>query len=501
MELVSAVLNLPVRARLLVLATIGSGAAVLAWQLGDLGGWSVSDVAACTALAVAVALSEQLWIPLKHRTETENFSLTDTVFAAGLILVRPSAFLLGVALGAIIGQAARRIAPLKAAFNVGQFMIGLAVASWLYGSLGPDERFGEYTWFVAAAALTAYAIVNFTSVALVIAFAQRIPMREALLPGLSLSILHFIGNVALGMLAALVIVFEPLALPLLAVPIGLSYLTYRGRLRAQQERDRMRDITAAADEIARERDFGQRVPEAQEAEGTALLASTLNRMLDGLEGAMKRERRFIRESSHELRTPITICRGHLEVLGENPSREAARAAIDVVLDELRRMSRIVGDLATLARAEHADFVHRKDIELRPFIEDLALKSKPLLNGRLRMELPPEHSMAHGDDQRLTQAVLNLLHNAERYTPPESPIHTRVVAEPTAWRFEVADRGTGLDASLEEAVFEPFFRAANGRSGSGLGLAVARRVAEAHGGTAGVDNRPGHGATFWITIPR
>lgn len=498
--LMSALLALPLRARLLVLTTICGGTATLAWQLADAGGWNRRDLLAFAGIALAVALCEQLWIPLQHGEETENFSLTDTVFAAGIILVRPSAFLLGVALGAVVGQAVRRTAPLKLGFNVGQFAISLGLASLVYGAVSPAET-ATSTWYVAAGAMAVYAVVNIMTVALVIALASGEPFLAVLLPGLLLSILHSAGNVALGVLAALLIVFEPLALPLLAVPVGLSYLAYRGWLRLTKERGRIRELTLAADAMARRGDVTERVPEQQEAEDTALLASTLNRMLAGLEGAFLRERRFIRETSHELRTPITICRGYLEVLGKHPSPEAMRTTVEVVLDELHRMGRIVEDMATLARVEHPDFVRRRTIELRPFVDDLAAKAKPLLNGRLRIELPPAGAILDGDGQRLTQALLNLLHNAAHYTPAGSLVHARVVEEAGAWRFEVTDAGGGLQAGLEEAVFSPFVRAETDRSGSGLGLAIARGIAEAHGGTAGVDNRPGEGATFWLRIPR
>jgi signal transduction histidine kinase len=106
-----------------------------------------------------------------------------------------------------------------------------------------------------------------------------------------------------------------------------------------------------------------------------------------------------------------------------------------------------------------------------------------------------------DPQRLTQAVLNLLHNAALHTRPGSPVTLRVQEEPAAWRFEVADEGGGLPRGEEEVVFQPFHRATSLGPGSGLGLAIVRTIAEAHGGSAGVDNRSGEGATFWLRVPR
>ena len=104
-----------------------------------------------------------------------------------------------------------------------------------------------------------------------------------------------------------------------------------------------------------------------------------------------------------------------------------------------------------------------------------------------------------DPQRLSQALINLLQNAALHAPGAEPVELRVVGRPGEWRFEVADRGGGIPPGEEERLFRPFNRASRA-PGSGLGLAIVRGIAEAHGGRAGVDNRPGEGATFWITVP-
>ncbi len=172
---------------------------------------------------------------------------------------------------------------------------------------------------------------------------------------------------------------------------------------------------------------------------------------------------FMTAVSHELRTPITICRGHLEVLGPNPSRREVADAMEVV-----------------------------------FVSDVAVKASPLLGRRLRVA-PPPHGMLAADPQRLTQALLNLLQNAAVHTTGQEPVDLRVARGHRAWRFEVEDQGGGVPAGLEQLLFEPF-RQGSSSSGSGLGLAIVRGIAQAHGGTAGLWNRPGLGATFWLSIP-
>jgi signal transduction histidine kinase len=104
-----------------------------------------------------------------------------------------------------------------------------------------------------------------------------------------------------------------------------------------------------------------------------------------------------------------------------------------------------------------------------------------------------------DPQRLTQALINLLQNAAVHGRGDRPVELRVAEGAGVWRFEVADRGGGVPSGEEERLFRPFDRASRA-PGSGLGLAIVRGIAEAHGGRAGVDNRPGEGATFWITVP-
>ena len=109
---------------------------------------------------------------------------------------------------------------------------------------------------------------------------------------------------------------------------------------------------------------------------------------------------------------------------------------------------------------------------------------------------------HGtwDCERLTQALINLLHNAAVHTPESSPVDLRVRASRGGWLFEVEDRGPGVPPGSEEDLIRPFRRGSTAVPGTGLGLAIVRGVAEAHGGWAGVWNRPGFGATFWMEIP-
>jgi two-component system OmpR family sensor kinase len=263
----------------------------------------------------------------------------------------------------------------------------------------------------------------------------------------------------------------------------------------------LKEIVSAADAISREGDLSRKIPESGRRDEVGVLGATFNRMLGRLDAAFRRERRFISEASHELRTPITICRGHLEVLGPNPEPDRVREAIAVVIDELSRLGRIVEDMTTLARVDDPAFMRPREIALDDFVEEVGVKAETLLDGRLEVELPGPGAVVQADPHRLTQALLNLLNNAAVHGRAEGRVELRVLPEPDAWRFEVADEAGGLPADQEENVFRPFHRGKATPAGRGLGLAIVRGIAEAHRGSAGVDNRPGEGATFWIRVPR
>ncbi|HYT29566.1 MAG TPA: HAMP domain-containing sensor histidine kinase [Actinomycetota bacterium] len=208
---------------------------------------------------------------------------------------------------------------------------------------------------------------------------------------------------------------------------------------------------------------------------------------------------FMTAVSHELRTPITIVRGHLEVLGSEPDPVEVKETMDVVIDELARMGRIVGDITTLVRIEDPAFLQWDLVSLDRFVYEVAAKASPLLGPRLRVDPPPMGTVT-ADPQRLTQALLNLLQNAAVHTNGDGPIELRVRRRGGGWRFEVEDSGGGVPAGLEEDLFQPFKQGSSASPGTGLGLAIVRGIAEAHGGSAGLANRPGEGATFWVVIP-
>jgi signal transduction histidine kinase len=210
--------------------------------------------------------------------------------------------------------------------------------------------------------------------------------------------------------------------------------------------------------------------------------------------------RFLSAVSHELRTPITICRGHLEVLQEAAGEQEIRAVKAMLVDELALMGRLVEDLATLAWADDRALLKMESLSLGSFLGSIAAKAEAILGDRVQVQSGIGDAALQADPQRLAQALVNLLQNAASHAKGAKPVHLGVRAGPASWRFEVADEGGGLPPGDEQAVFEPFSTGSS-PGGTGLGLSIVRGIARAHGGEAGVVNRPGRGTTFWITIPR
>jgi signal transduction histidine kinase len=476
------------------------GLACLLVRLPDVADWTLADVWTCLALvALSVAL-ERFQMPLPIGESYQIFSLVDAVWVAALLVAEPSLLTVTVAAGLLIDQAFRPVPLHKSAFNIGQHLIGITIAQLVYASLAPADPTKPAAWAAAAVAMGALYLFNEMATALVITLTEAAPFWRLLREPWRLTLVNWAGNLAVGLLGGVLWATTPASIPLLLTPLVLSYLAHRGWQARLGERDQMRHIAHTANAISEQGDLTRRVAETEERNQAAVLAGTINRMLDRLEAAFQRERQFISEASHELRTPLTICRGHLEVLGPDPTPQEWADVRALVVAELGRMGRIVEDMATLARTEHPEFLQPEQVRVDRFVEELAATASPLLDGRLRAGPVASDVVVWADPQRLTQALLNLLGNANIHAPGTSPVDLRVRHQPEGVSFEVEDRGRGLPAGEEESVFQPFRRLNTKAPGTGLGLAIVRGIAEAHGGAVGVRNRPGYGVTFWLFIP-
>lgn len=278
----------------------------------------------------------------------------------------------------------------------------------------------------------------------------------------------------------------------LAVAAALAWVV-AGRVLAP-----VRLVRAAARDIS-ESDLSRRIPVTGH-DDVAELSRTFNHMLDRLEVAFATQRDFVNDAGHELRTPITIIRGNLEILEDDP--EARRQTLDLVMDELDRMGRMVDDLLILAKADRPDFLRLGAVDLAPFTDELLDKARALAPRDWRLEHLGDGDVVF-DRQRVTQAVVQLAQNAAQHTAEGDPIWlgSRVVGEHV--RLWVRDSGPGVPPEEREHVFERFHRGVGSReraAGAGLGLAIVRAIAEAHGGRVSLVDPAAGGAEFRLELP-
>jgi two-component system OmpR family sensor kinase len=247
-----------------------------------------------------------------------------------------------------------------------------------------------------------------------------------------------------------------------------------------------------------ESDLTRRIPVAGNDE-TAHLAQTFNDMIDRLEEAFRIQGQFVSDAGHELRTPITVIRGHLELLDEDPDER--QKTIALVMDELERMNRFVNDLLLLARAERPDFLDLTPVDLEPLTAEITEKAAALGIRDWQVE-ETGRSLIVADRQRLTQAVIQLAQNAVQHTQEGDVIFIGSSASNGEARLWVRDSGPGIPLEEQEKIFERFARGRGTRrsEGAGLGLAIVRAIAQAHHGRLTLHSRVGEGATFTIVIP-
>lgn len=236
------------------------------------------------------------------------------------------------------------------------------------------------------------------------------------------------------------------------------------------------------------------------------LAESFNHMLDRLERAFARQREFVGDASHDLRTPLTIVKGQLDVLARNPDPDVEEvrmvaAQVGVATD---RMERLIDDLLLLAKSDSGDLIRPEPLEVGPLLvaEVEAFRStadRSLEIGGLTGRVVPL------DRDQMSRAISNLLSNAVAHTGDGGTVEVSAEESPAGIRIAVDDDGPGVPPGLREAVFERFKRLDDSRSsdlgGSGLGLAIVKAIAEGHGGSVRCDRSPLGGARFTIELPQ
>jgi signal transduction histidine kinase len=288
-----------------------------------------------------------------------------------------------------------------------------------------------------------------------------------------------------------------LAFPILAGAIAIR--SFRGMVNP------LARVMAAADEVA-EGDFSVRVPEKGSGE-FGRLARSFNRMVAELERADQQRRNLTADVAHELRTPIHIIQGNLEGIADGVYQPTDEQ-MELLLNETRQLSRLVEDLRTLSLAEAGQLrLERDELDASELLSDTATSFSGQAEAAgvdVQLEIDQESGSLtlFGDAGRLDQVVSNLVANALGHTQPEGVIKLRAWADRESVFIQVSDNGHGIPAEDLPYIFDRFWRGESSReSSSGLGLAIARQLVQAHGGSISVESELNEGTTFTIDLPK
>src|SRR5918994_1231714 len=239
--------TLPRRVQILIGTATLLGIGCVAIRIPEITRWDLGDMLAVVVIAALTIVTERCSIPLRRGSETVNFALTDGVWAGALLLVSPSVLTVAVLLGVGVGPALNRWKPYKIAYNVAQFLVGITLAEIAFSILrtwgdGPTD---PILWAGVLAAMYITFAVNATAIMLVVSMVEGSRFLDLFRLPLSLNVVHWLGNMALGILGAILRTAEPVALGLMIAPVVLTFTTYRRWVESIRERDQMRDLYEA----------------------------------------------------------------------------------------------------------------------------------------------------------------------------------------------------------------------------------------------------------------
>lgn len=303
---------------------------------------------------------------------------------------------------------------------------------------------------------------------------------------------------------------------LLILPLGLVAAVLIGSWIARRALEPVDQIITEVREISDGRTLHRRLAEPMIKDELGRLAETLNQMMTRLERSFTALRRFTADASHELKTPLTVMRAGVERAVTTPGLpQDTLATLEETLQEVNRMTELVDALLTLARADEGRApLHQEPADLREIVLEAQETGELLAEAagvKITVETPPGPVVVAVDRSRIRQLILNLITNAVKYTPRGGRVGLTLVDGPPSPDghvvFTVADTGVGIAAGDLPHIFDRFWRADSARtrtderSGAGLGLAICKWIAEAHGGTIEVQSRPGRGTVFTVKLPR
>jgi len=272
-------------------------------------------------------------------------------------------------------------------------------------------------------------------------------------------------------------------------------------------------VTSAASKMG-EGDLSKRLPVANPKDEIGRLVITINGLLSRLEAAfvrmqesLERQRRFAADASHELRTPLTSIHGYAQMLKEWALKDPQLGpeSVEAIKRESERMKGLIESLLALARGDEGAELKIGRHDLAAVAEEAARATRDANNGKVSIEcvLPEGEVEATFDRDRAFQVAAILLDNAVRYTPEGGKVTVGVREDGDRVALEVSDTGVGIPEDQLPLIFERFHRADPSRSegGAGLGLSIARQIAESHGGQIRAESTPGKGSTFTFLLPK
>lgn len=287
---------------------------------------------------------------------------------------------------------------------------------------------------------------------------------------------------------------------LFAVPAGLL----AGWWMARQALVPVNKLIAAVSTLAASGKYGERVPEPETNDEIGRLARTFNDILGRLTVVLDRQQALVADTSHELRNPLMVVRGNLDLLVHDIPPDQRQEAATEAREEVDRMARLVDDLLFLADADTEGSIDRRNVELDEVMAEVFADAHALSPGHNIHLNANDPVLVLGDEERLRQLIWNLVENAIRYTPAGGTINLALRRRAGVAEVLVSDTGIGIPEEHLPHIFNRFYRVDRGRSravgGTGLGLSIVRQVAETHGGHVRIRSIPEIGTTFTVYLP-
>jgi two-component system OmpR family sensor kinase len=263
-------------------------------------------------------------------------------------------------------------------------------------------------------------------------------------------------------------------------------------------------LTRAAANIAATGHYQERVPLSQRNDEIGQLAATINELIATVERTLEQQRQLLADTSHELRSPLTVVLANLNLLRRDLDQRERELSVHEATVEAQRMRRLVNGLLLLAQADVAQAIARAPVRFDLLVEEtaaIAARQAPEHSIRVQVDAP---LLVVGDQERLTQLLRNLLENATMHTPPGTAVQVRLCQVDRMAQLSIADSGPGIGVEHLPRIWDRFYRVDKARSraqgGTGLGLAIVRYITEAHGGSVNAISESGQGSTFTILLP-